>query len=295
METHPSQRTLRDLPPRHVPIFTKATVLFGGFMQQFGWVFFAMGSLFAWIFVPASEARFWFEAGKDWQEVPGMVVSGEATNSTVNDVTVYRYLHAFEVNGQRFTGKSFAVGQRFAEGEEVTVRYDANRPADGSHIVGSQRAVFPALVLFVLIFPLLGTVFIIIGLRQNWQAIRLLEIGEFTRGTMQSKVATNVEVNDRPVFKYQFEFEAGGRCHAATCKTHQTRLVEDEQREIILYDKYNPGFNVVFDAAGNMPAITPEGTLAGPSLGQALGLLLPMVGLGVNLYFLLAGAPGLLG
>ncbi len=288
-------RQLHELPPRQISLFTKAAILFGGFLQQFGWIFFVMGSLFAWIFIPPSTVRFWFEAGKDWKEVPGKVVTSEPTNSSVNDQTVYRYLHSFEVNGQRFTGKSFTPGQRYQGGEEVTIRYDAKDPSKQSHILGSDRAVFPAFVLFVLIFPLVGLGFIVHSIRQNAKAIKLLEIGEFTRGAICSKEATNstVKINNNtyPIFKYIFEFEANGRTQNATCKTHQAWLVEDEQREIILYDKYNPEFNLVFDAAPNMPNISEQGTLEPAGFGKVVYLALPLVGIAMHLYFIWNGAP----
>jgi hypothetical protein len=296
MEPNPSSRHLRDLPPRSIGLFTKATILFGGFLQQFGWIFFVMGSLFSWIFIPASTVRFWFEFGKDWKETPGKIISAEPTNSAVNDVTVYRYLHSFEVNGVRFTGKSFTTGQQYQGGEEVNIRYDANNPGD-SHVAGSDRAVFPAFVLFVLLFPLVGLAFIVTSVRNNWKAVKLLEIGEFTRGKMVSKEATGSEVkinnNRYPIFKYSFEFEAGGKTRTAICKTHQGWLVEDEEREIILYDRFNPDFNLVYDAAANVPAISEYGMLKPASFGKVLYLLLPLAGIALNVYFLMHN-PGLI-
>lgn len=295
METSAHPRHLHDLPPRQVGLFTKAVVLFSGFLQQFGWIFFVMGSLFAWVFVPASSARYWFEAVKDWKEVPGRIVSVEPTNSAVNEELVYRYLHSFELDGQRYTGRSFSAGQDFGEGEGVTIRYDANAPGKTSYVVGSDRAVFPAFVLIVLIFPLIGLAFVVNGIRQNVKAIRLLEIGEFTRGTMCSKEATNASVSINkttyPVFKYTFEFEAGGHTYAASCKTHQAWLVEDEEREIILYDKFNPAFNIVYDATANMPHISEQGNLESAGIGKLVYLVLPLMGLAIHLLFGWYGAP----
>lgn len=288
MNENPAARQLRDLPPRNINLYTKAIVLFGGFMQQFGWIFFVMGSLFSWIFIPMSSVKYWFEFGKKWQTTPGKIVSAEPTNSSVNDQTVYQYLQSFEVNGQRYTGKSYSVGQDYRGGEQVTIEYDANNPSD-SHVEGARRSAFPAFVLFVLIFPIVGLVFILVSIRQNLKAIKLLEIGEFTRGTLCSKEATNssVKINNTtyPVYKYSFEFQAGGQAHSATCKTHQAWLVEDEEREIILYDKYNPSFSVVFDAGGNMPEITEQGMFATPGLGKAVNLILPFIGIAMNMYF----------
>ncbi len=290
MQSQPSSRHLRDLPPRQIDLFTKATVLVGGFFQMFGWIFFTMGSLFAWIFIPASEVVYWFEFGKEWKEVNGVVLTVEATNSAVNDQLVYRNFYFFELDGQRYTGKSFTRGQQYQGGENAPIRYNAKNPGE-SYMAGTSRATFPAFVLFVLIFPLVGLGFIISSILQNWKALKLLEIGDFTRGKLLDKTATNstVKINGAtyPIFKYQFEFENGGKKYTGKCKTHQGWLVEDEEREIILFDRFNPKFNVVYDATPNMPGISAEGMLERAPIGKGLSLLLPLLAIGLNLMFFL--------
>jgi hypothetical protein len=289
MEVPASARRLTDLPPRNIDRFTKATVLFGGFFQQFGWIFFSVGSLFAWIFIPASEVRYWFESEKNWREISGKILTAESTNSSVNDEIVYSYFYAFEWQGKRFTGKSYTPGLRFQSGEVVTIRFSDKNPSK-SYMEGAERAVFPAFVLIVLIFPLVGAGFIIHSFLQNIKTIRLLEIGEFTQGRLLSKEATNgeVKINGRryPIFKYLFEFEADGIKHTSACKTHRGWLVEDEAQEIILYDRYNPHDNLVFDAAPNVPDITEDGRLGQAPVSQVIYLILPHIGVGINLFFL---------
>ncbi len=284
MPNDPSSRHLRDLPPRYIDLFTKTTILFGGFAQQFGWIFFTMGSLFSWVFVPMSDAKFWFEFNKDWQETKGKIVSVEPTNSYVNDTRVYQYFQSFEMGGQRYTGKSYTVEQRYNSGQEITILFNANNPNE-SYIKGSRRAEFPAFVLFVLLFPLIGMGFIVTSFLKNIKAIRLLEIGEFTRGKLVSKEVTNTKNNEQTVFKYAFEFEVGGRKQKATCKTHRCHLVEDEEKEIILYDRFNPEFNFVFDAMPNVPNITEAGMLASAPVWKVTNLLLPILGIGINVLF----------
>jgi hypothetical protein len=293
-KTPPESRNLTDPAPRQVDIFTMATILFGGFTQQFGWVFFTLGSLFAWVFVPASEARFWLEPKTGWLEAPAAITSFQATNASVNDQTVYWYTYSFDVNGQIYTGKSYSMGKPYEVGDEAIVKYRGNAP-EVSHIQGANRAIFPSFVLFVLIFPLAGLGMIIGSLRYNLRAIRLLQIGAFTRGKMVGKEDTGsyIQINNTtyPVYKYYFEFSTGGRAFTANCKTHQSWKVEDEEQEIILYDKFTPDFNVVFDAAPNMPAISRRGTLELASPTKALYLILPILGIGLNAYFFWNGSP----
>jgi hypothetical protein len=291
METAPASRQLRELPPRSIGLLTRATILTGGFFQQFGWIFFVMGSLFSWIFIPVSTVRHWFEFGKDWKEIQGKVVVSEPTNSSVNDRMVYSYLYSFELDGQRYTGKSYGYGGNYSNGEEVTIRYNARNPSEG-YIKGSKRAIFPAAVLFVLIFPMVGLAFIVSSVHSNWKAMRLLEIGEYIRAKLVNRESTNgsVTINNQtyPIYKYSFEFAAGGKTHQAVCKTHQAWLVENEEREIILYDRFNPEVNIVFDAYPNLPEISEEGMLKRPSIKKLLNLILPLIGIALNVLFFLA-------
>ena len=65
--------------------------------------------------------------------------------------------------------------------------------------------------------------------------------------------------------------------------------MEDEEREIILYDQYNPDFNTVFDAAPNVPPISAQGTFESPPISKAVYLALPIVAIAMHVYFLLNG------
>ncbi len=253
-------------------------------------MFFVFGSLFCWIFIPPSSVVHWFEFGKDWQEVEGRILDAGQTNAETNGQTVWSYFHSFELEGVRYTGKCFTDGPTFEGGQIVTIRYNANNPEE-SFIVGANRSIFPGFVAFVLIFPFVGLVFIIKSLISNWKAMRLLEIGNFTRGKLISKENTNASVTINgaryPVCKYGFEFETGGRKHTVACKTHQSWLVEDEDREIILFDCFNPEDSIVFDAYPNMPRISDEGYLKGPTVKNLMNLILPIIGIGMNVMFYL--------
>ncbi len=291
---HPETRNLSDPAPREVGLFTKATVLFGGFMQQFGWIFFTLGSLFSWLFIPLSDVRYWFESKRNWAEVPGRIIAVEPANASVNEQPVYRYGHAFELEGKSYTGSSYTYGEHYLVGDEVVIKYRIKVP-EVSYVQGARRSVFPAFVLFVLIFPAAGLAFIIPSLRQNWKAIRLLESGVFTRARMTAKEDTNssVKINNTtyPVYKYTFEFSAAGKTFTATCRTHQGWKVEDEDQEIVLYDRFNPAYNIIYDAVANMPDISSRGVLEPVSAWRAVNLVLPVLGIGLNAYFIFKGSP----
>lgn len=276
----PSSRHLREQPPRHIDFFTKLTVLFGGAVQQMGWFFFAIGSLFAWVFVGNSEAKFFLEKETHWLKAPGMVLSVDGANATENGEQIYRVMATFEVDGETFIAKGYSKGRNFPEGEKVVVAYEATDPGR-AHISGLRCAKFDVWVAFVLIFPLLGLCFVAFGIFKNLRSIRMLVHGTFTRGKLVSKEATGTAINNRRVFKYEFAFEVGGREERAICQTHETEKVEDEEKEIILYDRFDPSIHVVYGAAP-MPFISENGRIESARTGRAVLLLMPAFALFFN-------------
>ncbi|MEM6722452.1 MAG: DUF3592 domain-containing protein [Bacteroidota bacterium] len=289
MSTPKSERILREEPPRSINLFTQVTTLTGGLFTQMGWLFFGFGMIFVLVFGmrPTKIAKI-VMAGK-WEQTTGVVTYGEGTNGSVNEVTVYRFHYEFTQQGRSYNGQCYITGNRFRDGEEVTVLYKPRKP-EISKIEGSRLSQFPLVAGIVTsIFPLIGLIFIIIGTNQNRKALQLLQQGIFTRGTRISKSPTNTTVNEQPVWKYEFAFEdSAGKQHTATCKTHITHLVEDEEQEIILYHPAYPEYNIVFDAIPSGPSIDPEGRLTSAPAIKALTLIVPgLVILGYALYFLL--------
>jgi hypothetical protein len=47
-------------PPRPVPLSVRVVILFGGFMNQFGWLFVGFGLIFVWVFTLRADVTSWF-------------------------------------------------------------------------------------------------------------------------------------------------------------------------------------------------------------------------------------------
>ncbi|MHC4335254.1 MAG: hypothetical protein ACYSUP_15040, partial [Planctomycetota bacterium] len=47
-------------PPRPVPLSVRIVILFGGFMNQFGWLFVGFGLIFVWIFTLRADVTSWY-------------------------------------------------------------------------------------------------------------------------------------------------------------------------------------------------------------------------------------------
>lgn len=288
MGSHDSRqngRSLREQAPRQLNPFTRATILFGGVTQQMGWGFFGFGMIFFWAFVMNSEARYLLSFDGNWVETQGMLKNIESTNSSVNKRTIYAYQFSYTANGRQMESVCYDVSRsELQPNRAVRVEYKSGNP-QRARIEGMSTSAFPAVVLFVVIFPIVGLVFLFFGLRSNIKALKLLINGTFSKGKMIAKEATGTQINNNMVFKYIFEFEAkGGMKYQAKCATHHTWRVEDEEMEIILYDPSYPENAVVFDAIPTAPQINSLGHFEPATLGAAKLLILPLIAIVLNLF-----------
>ncbi|HFA52068.1 MAG TPA: hypothetical protein ENJ95_23880 [Bacteroidetes bacterium] len=286
-------RYLKELPPRRLDLFTQAILLFGDMATQLGWALLAAGAVFFWTVAVNSEARLFLEERNvEWQEKAGVVLQADSTRSLEGKERIWKYVHSVSVNGKRYKGTSYSVGKKFDPGQIAYIRYDAADPAN-NYMAGLRRHEFSSKADWLLLLPLFGLLLILLPLRQNLRFVRLLKIGDFTRGKLVNKYPTGESVWEggalMPEFEFSFEFEHKGIKYLANCRTHETYKVEDEETEIVLYDRYKPTFNLVYDAVPNMPDINEDGKLEPLSGLKAWVLFLPVFTVAFNLiYFLLS-------
>lgn len=275
-------RNIREQPPRYLNLFTKMTVIFGGFLQQMGWGFFGFGMIFFWVFVMNSEARYLLAFDGRWADVQGTVLSVNSTSSEVNDQRIYAYEFRYLAGSETLEATSYDYFRPETQvGKLVPVQYKSGN-TKRARIKGMSSSTFPVWVVFVCIFPLVGLIMIIGGLLRNINALKLLIYGQFSKGKMIDKIRTGSQVNNNYVYKYVFEFEVGETKYQAKCSTYQTWKVEDEAMEIVLYDKNNPDKSIVYDAIAGVPEITPDGRFDATPLSSATLLILPIVAIGLN-------------
>lgn len=274
-------------PPRPVPMGVRLSALVGGAMTQFGWAFFGFGLVFFWALFPAAELVSLMEFRGERETAPGTVVECKETNSKENETRVYAIHYAFTASdGVERRGVSYATGEQRLAGSAVTVEYPKGKPS-ASRIQGFRRSTFSVWASFVAIFPLVGLAFILVGLKRGIKANRLLAHGKLGHGTLKDKKPTSVTVNNRRVWKLVFEFRADdGRTYETTVKTHETRLLEDEAEERLLYDPWDPNYVTVLDNLPGSPAIDEAGHLksASPLRGLAVLIVPTIVLFGHGLY-----------
>ena len=273
------QQYRRSTAPRYVDFYTQLVILCSGFMSIFGWSFFGFGMIFVWVFGLTSTVMDW-SINSFSETTEGQVIKVESTNYSENEQTIYEVTYSFQSEGDTYEGQSYTkTWNSHQVGDKVEVEYNINNP-DTSNIIGLRSRPFTGLVFFiVLIFPMIGLIFIAIALYKNRKALGLLKNGEFTTATKISKESTNssITINNRhyPIYKYEFGFEAEGGRYIANCKTHLTEKVEDEKEEIILYQGGYPDYNMVYDAIENMPDIDEYGNVTPVSPKKGWVLIIP--------------------
>jgi hypothetical protein len=234
-------------PPRPVPPRVMCRAMLG-LTGKLGGIFLIAGILFTWLFAgdfrPIAELRLALSS----ETATGMITRVERTNTSVNDVTVYRYQFTFRTpNEETFTGQSHTVGQVWSAEDRVPVEYVPDKPSI-ARIEGSQLSTAPMWgVMLVLVFPAIGGVMFITSTVLGWRQVMLMRHGEIAGAKMISQQMTNVRINNVPVIAYVYEFPTGDG-DMGRSKALPSGLVGDEAREPVLYLPRNPRRSMLVDA-----------------------------------------------
>jgi hypothetical protein len=267
-------------PPRQVPMFVRCRLLFGGFANQFGWLFFGFGLIFFWAFAGNADLTSPLYFRGEVETVTGRALHSEETGASEGGsknrrgTPIYANHYSFVYDGVEYEGVSYSTGNYFSNGDTVTIEYPKGNPRV-SRVQGMRRALFGPWVIFVVIFPAVGLCFILVGLKNGIKANRLLANGKLGLGKLKSKEPTNTRINNQTVYKYTFEFadELGRSCQVVS-RTHIGGVLEDEQEERLLYDPYNPSYAVMMDSLPASPAIDGTGNIVDISPMRALLVLI---------------------
>jgi hypothetical protein len=148
---------------------------------------------------------------------------------------------------------------------------------------------FGPAVLLVVIFPAVGLVFLIPGTLTGRKRSHLLRNGVFTTGKAIDRRPTNVRINNQPLWEVVFEFhDRNGQRRECCARATDTRRLEDEENEALLYDPEDPKKAYVIDEAPARPKFDLNGELEGRPGRAALAMILPGVVIGLNALMLWA-------
>lgn len=234
---------------RNIPVGIKIKIWFGNIFNVMGLAFFLFGLPFAMVFISFS-ALFGPSFVEDDPSTKAVIIESRATNASVNDVMVYEYTYRYHtMDGNSYTGLGYTTGNQKSVGDELMVSYKMDQPT-ASKAADLRSSEFGGSVgLFVLIFPVIGLIMLILGTKTSLKQIFILQIGELADGKFLYKEATNTKVNKQTVYALTFEFTASdNQTYQTIAKTHQYHRLEDEALEKLVYDPDQPTNAVLLDA-----------------------------------------------
>jgi hypothetical protein len=120
-----------------------------------------------------------------------------------------------------------------------------------------------------------GFRWLLFGFKENIKELILLRIGIFTSGKVVSCNETILEINNRQVYAYEFEFHINGERYITRCRAY----IDDKIEEIgkILYYKKNPKFSFVYGGLLESPEIEQFGKIKQSNLQVLILLVLPLI------------------
>jgi hypothetical protein len=185
------------------------------------------------------------------------------------------------------SGVSYGTGFCLQSGDTSEAEWPAGDPRH-PRLKGMRSDYLPPSAgVFVLIFPLIGLIFAVYGLRQGLWDVHLLSEGRLARAKLVDKTATNVSQNKRTVYALTLSFvDEGGVERRGIVKTAEPERLEDPTAENILYSPEDPARIAALDLLPGMLRSGPGGRLETVSAGKTFAvLILPALTVLVNVLF----------
>lgn len=258
---------------REIPFLMKTQLIFGQFLSYFGLFFFAFGFIFVLVFLTQADFQS-FRFDNHPPTVKGVVTHIERTSSSENGKNIYAYYYKCSLG----EGVSYESYVDIKEGAQVDIEYISSNPKI-HRIKGMRTKPFGMVILFVLIFPLVGAFLAFIGIKKGLKAVHILEYGEIGYGKYLRSEPTNVRINKQPQYKMFFEFQSkDGKTHQAVATTHLTHKLTDEQFEQLFYLPDNPDKNFLIDEFSGITKFDDKGNINfEPKTKHFIPLILPTI------------------
>ena len=222
-----------------IPFRKKAKLLLFNGLSFFGLIFFVIGSVLSAGFLDTRVFDSLYFIGNT-SETTGQVIYITETNIEINDEDLYKIEYNYYVGKKLYSDKNYGTWFDLEEGDKVTVEYIKNKP-NISKLEDLSRSKSGLAGLFVLIFPILGLIVLIVGFKKGLKHIHLLEHGQTTTGLVKKVRATNTYINNNRVFKVYIEYQDS---HGRTQTFHDSSVYGYEWREgdsvKVFYSKKNP-------------------------------------------------------
>lgn len=249
-----------------------------------GWFVFGVGMIFFWTMVMNSDFSYVNFRGEK-NTTPGRITGVEETGAKESKRRVFAHRYEYSVGRQTLQGVSYATGSKDEPGRRVIIEYSPANPRQ-SRIRGMRPALFSSGAQFIAFIAIIGALLTRAGTRKGLRRNHLLQNGHLTSGTLIDRKPTNINENRRPVHELTFEFVArDGRKHRAVARSSEPARLEDEQKELLLYDPTNPEVSFLLDELPGRPELNAEGQFMEKPSAAKRALIIPLIVIIANIAF----------
>jgi len=273
---------------RHIPPVNRVLSFVSGFYNIFGWTFYTFGMIFVIIFVMNADLST-FSPVKYDSQAEGKVRNINSTSITENNRRVFRVIYSFtDMNGTEHISSSYTK-KNIKEGTKVRILYSKKDP-QLSKVEGMRRAPFGPYILFVLLFPFIGLVFILLGIRKGVRINRLLKYGEITKAALEKTEPTRTRINNRRVYKYTYKYrDKYGENREHIERTHLAYLLNDSKEKELLYIPGIPKYSaIIATIPGNVKVLDGRNLEFNTSNRSLFQVLIPLGGIIITMYVILS-------
>lgn len=248
-------------PPRWIPLFVRLRLWFGGSANQIGWALIAIGTLACWALgVPPLLQKLAALQGA-LTTADATVLTAEPMNARENNVQIWKYHFQFTLADKQYEADSYETGNTLTAGAHAVVEYPEHRP-EIARIRGMRLSLFGWPIVFLLLLPVVGLLLIIFGGRKYRRAGKLLTHGIQSTARLVTSEPTNSSVNKQRVYKMTFNYQTqDSETHQLVVRTHETRALQDESEEPLLYDPHNPDRALLLDQLPGHPRVDEMGEI----------------------------------
>lgn len=265
---------------RHIPFPLQVKIIFEDVLAFIGWIFLTIGILFSSIFLSMSDFSDWrFKKGSP--KTQATITAIEYSNANENKQPILEYHYEFtDLQGVKQQGVSYGFGGKYKVDDEAIVIFLEKKP-NYSRIENLRKEPFGQFTLFVLIFPLIGALFLFFSIPKALKKIRVLREGVLGEGNYLRMEPTNTTINGRTLMRLFFELQVGNKTYETYTQAHldhQIRQLTDGTPKKLLYLPQNPQQAVFLDNVAGNPTFRADGSIAEyPLFPAVLYLLFPAV------------------
>lgn len=270
--------------PRSVPLSLRVQLVLSGILPLIGWLVLGIGLVLSTVFLSMAEPLFGDPFAGPLGTLEGKVVEVQATNAKVNNDRVRAIHFEYSLGDRLQRGISYTTDAPPDVGTAVPVEYVRGHPAK-ARIRGMRTAMFPSIIAFVLVFPAIGGVLLLLGMVHGWRRAQLLQNGALARGRLVASRPTNTKINNQRVHELTFEFtDAAGAARRGNVRSHHLAALTDDAEEVLLYDPAGQRI-VLWDMLPSRPELDRDGHFLPVGLGQLAKVLIAptVVAVGVQL------------